>query len=133
MAKRMAMIFGSMFVVVGLFGYVPNPLVGPEGLFATNNAHNIAHLLIGILLLVAAFASERASIMSMHVFGAVYALLAVLGFAAVGDEGHAMLLDVVHINGADNWLHVALAILLIGSALSVSRTHRTEVPSTPVR
>lgn len=124
MAKRLALIFGVVFVIVGLLGYVPNPLVGPEGLFMTNGAHNMAHLLIGIALIVAAMMSERASILSMHLWGAVYALLAILGFAAAGETGHADLFGLVHINGADNWLHVVLAIALIGSALAASRTHR---------
>ena len=130
MAKRLAMIFGAIFVVVGLLGYIDNPLVGPTGMFATNGNHNLAHLLIGIVLIIASTRTERASILSMHVFGAVYALLAVLGFSALGSEGHTMLLGLVHINGADNWLHVVLAIALIGSALAVSRGHRTLAPST---
>jgi hypothetical protein len=71
--------------------------------------------------------------MAMHIFGAIYALLAVMGFAAVGDEGHSMLLGLVHINGADNWLHVFLAIALIGSALAASRSHRTVVGSHATR
>ena len=43
MAKRLAMIFGVVFVLVGLLGYVDNPLVGPVGMFATNGTHNLAH------------------------------------------------------------------------------------------
>jgi hypothetical protein len=125
MGKRLAVIFGVLFVVVGLMGYVDNPLIGPDGLFTTNDNHNLAHMLIGVGMIIAAMAGERAAIMSMHVFGAVYALLAVLGFAAVGSEGHAMLFGLVHVNGPDNWLHVFLAVALIGSALAASRTHRT--------
>lgn len=125
MGKRLAMIFGAIFVLVGLLGYVDNPIIGPAGIFATNSTHNLAHLLIGAIMIIAATRTERAAIMSMHIFGAVYALLAVLGFAAVGEEGHSMLLGMVHINGADNWLHLFLAVALVGSALAVSRTHRT--------
>lgn len=124
MAKRLCMVFGVVFVLVGLLGYVSNPIVGPDGLFATNSAHNLAHLLIGVVMLIAGTQTERASIMAMHVFGALYALLAVLGFAALGEEGHAMLLNMVHINGADNWLHAFLAVALIGTALLAQRTHR---------
>ena len=76
-------------------------------------------------MIIAATRTERASILSMHVFGAVYALLAVLGFASLGSEGHTMLLGLVHINGADNWLHLILAVALIGTALAASRGHRT--------
>ena len=93
-------------------------------MFATNGAHNVVHLLIGLVMLIASRRTERASVMTMHVFGALYALLAVIGFASIGDEGHAMLMNTVHINGADNWLHAFLAIALFGSALLGQRTHR---------
>jgi hypothetical protein len=87
----------------------------------TNAAHNWAHVLIGAVMLVAASKSERAAYLSMLVFGAVYGLLAVMGYAATGAEGHANLLGMVHVNGNDNWLHVVLAVVLIASALGTRR------------
>lgn len=56
-------------------------------------------------------------------FGAVYALLAVMGFTSIGTEGHTNLLGMVHINGADNWLHVFLAVTMIGVAIAAHRSH----------
>jgi hypothetical protein len=123
MNKRWAMIFGAAFVLVGLLGYVPNPLIGPDGLFMTNGAHNMAHLLIGVILLVASTQSERAAYLSNMTFGAVYGLLALMGFASIGNEGHANLLGMVHINGADNWLHLFLALAMIGVAMAAHRSH----------
>jgi hypothetical protein len=55
----------------------------------------------------------------------LYALLALLGYATIGAEGHTLLLGLVHINGNDNWLHVLLAVVLIVSALSTRRHVRT--------
>ena len=124
MAKRLAMLFGAVFVVVGLLGFVPNPIVGPTGFFATNSTHNLAHLLIGAILLFAGTQTERTAYINLMIFGAVYALLAVMGFAQIGEEGHGMLMGMVHINGNDNWLHVVLAVALIGGALS-TRSRRT--------
>jgi hypothetical protein len=121
MAKRLALIFGAIFVLVGLLGFVPNPLIGPTGFFMTNAAHNWAHVLIGAAMLVASSQSERAAYLSMLIFGAVYGLLAIMGYAATGAEGHANLLGMVHVNGNDNWLHVVLSVLLIASALSTRR------------
>jgi|SRR4051794_13541537 len=121
--KRWAMIFGAAFILVGLLGYVPNPLVGPDGLFETNGAHNMTHLLIGVILVIASTQSERAAYLSNMTFGVLYGLLALMGFASVGDEGHTNLLGMVHINGADNWLHVFLAVAMIGSALGAHRSH----------
>jgi 4-hydroxybenzoate polyprenyltransferase len=119
------MIFGAMFVVVGLLGYVSNPLIGPDGLFMTNGAHNLTHLLIGVILLVASTQTERAAYLSNMTFGALYGLLALMGFASIGNEGHTNLLGMVHINGADNWLHVFLAVAMIGAAMAAhrGRTH----------
>ena len=126
MLKRLAMIFGATFVLVGLLGFVPNPIVGPDALFATNGAHNIAHLVIGAVLIFASTQTERAAWISLITFGVVYLLLAVMGYAAIGPEGHANLLGIVHINGNDNWLHVVLGVVLIVTALGARRTR--EVP-----
>jgi hypothetical protein len=123
MNKRWAMIFGAMFVLVGLLGYVSNPLIGPDGLFMTNGAHNMTHILIGAILLFASTQTERAAYLSNMTFGALYLLLALMGFAAIGDEGHTNLLGMVHINGADNWLHVALGVGMIGIAMAAHRGH----------
>jgi hypothetical protein len=99
MLKRLAMIFGAIFVLVGLLGFVPNPLVGPDGFFATNGAHNIAHVLIGAVLMFASTQTERAAWISLITFGVVYLLLAVMGYATIGAEGHTNLLGIVHVNG----------------------------------
>lgn len=125
MAKRLAMVYGAMFVLVALLGFVPNPIIGRDGLFMTNAAHDLVHLLLGAMLLVAATRTEGASVTTMLVVGAIYGLLALLGFAQIGTEGHTNLLGVAHINGADNWLHLTLAVLLIGSALALRWSHHT--------
>ena len=70
MLKRLAMIFGAIFILVGLLGFVSNPLVGPDGFFMTNGAHNIAHLLIGAVLVFASTQTERAAWISTRPSGA---------------------------------------------------------------
>ena len=124
MLKRMAMIFGATFVAVGLLGFVSNPLIGADGFFMTNAAHNLTHLLIGAVLLFAATQTERAAYLSLLTFGVLYLLLAVMGYATIGAEGHANLLGLVHINGNDNWLHVLLGVALIATALGARGTRR---------
>ena len=127
MLKRMAMIFGATFVVVGLLGFVPNPLVGPDGFFMTNAAHNLTHLLIGAVLMFAATQTERTAYLSLLTFGVLYLLLAVMGYATIGAEGHTNLLGLVHINGNDNWLHVLLGVALIATAFGARGTRRVAV------
>lgn len=125
MAKRFSTIYGAIFVLVGIMGFLDNPLVGEHGFFMTNAAHDWAHLLIGVVLLWAGQQNERSAYASMMGAGTLYALLALLGYATAGAEGHATLLGIVHVNGNDNWLHVLLAVVLIASALSTRRHVRT--------
>jgi hypothetical protein len=117
------MVFGGIFVLVGLLGFISNPIVGPAGMFVTNTVHNIAHILIGAMLLIAGARSASASVGALYTAGAVYLLLAVLGFATIGADSSTMLLGLVHINGPDNWLHLALGLVLIGLAWSGRRSH----------
>ena len=60
-AKTLAVVFGIVFVIVGLLGFVGNPLVGSMGLFMTNHAHDLVHLLIGVILLIVAYTAPAKS------------------------------------------------------------------------
>lgn len=128
MAKRFAIFFGAVFVVVGLLGFIPNSLVGDRGFFATNTAHDLTHIMIGAVMLFAGAQSERAAYLSMMIFGAIYGLLALMGYATAGAEGHTRLLGMVHINGNDNWLHMLIAVALIACALG-TRRHVASLPA----
>jgi hypothetical protein len=61
MAKTLALVFGIVFIVVGILGFIPNPIVGHDALFHTNSVHNLVHLIIGIVLLIGAGAGEGLS------------------------------------------------------------------------
>lgn len=109
MAKKIALLLGIVFVLVGLLGFVPNPIVGMAGIFETDMLHNLVHILFGIILIVAA--KKGAAMLWLKVLGVVYLLLAILGFLMVPEGG--MLLGLVHANAADHWLHVVLGIVLV--------------------
>lgn len=108
MAKKLAVVFGVVFVLVGLLGYVPNPIVGPMGMFVTDGTHNLVHLLIGVILLIAGSKGGAASAKALKVFGFVYLILAVDGFIQP-----TMLLGFVTANTADTYLHLVLGIVLL--------------------
>lgn len=112
MAKMLAILFGVIFVVVGVLGFVPNPLVGAGALFDANTAHNIVHLAVGLVLLAIAFWASAKSALWLKILGAVYLLVAVLGFVMPSP-----LLGIIEINSADNWLHVLLGVVLILAGL----------------
>ena len=116
------MILGIVFVIVGVLGFIENPIVGEYGYFMTNAVHNLAHLLIGIIMLVMASKGEASAAMSMTIFGVVYLLLAVLGFVM-----SSPLLGLVEYNAADNWLHVVLGVVL----LVLGMTNKGSAPAMP--
>jgi hypothetical protein len=108
MAKKFAVIFGIVFVLVGLLGFVSNPIVGDTGFFHTDALHNIVHLLVGIVLLIAAGAGTRASALWLKIWGAVYLVLFLVGLVQPD-----MLLGLVGANKNDTYLHLVLGVVLI--------------------
>jgi hypothetical protein len=109
MLKTAALVFGVVFLLVGILGFVP--AAAPNGMllgvFHVNAAHNVVHLLSGAVALWAGLTSVSASRLYFRVFGVVYALVAVLGFFAARD---GMLLGLITNNPPDTWLHVAIAV-----------------------
>lgn len=124
MAKKLAMVFGVVFVLVGLLGFISNPIVGAHGYFFTNHTHDIVHLLVGIVMIIMSAQGEAAGAMSLTIFGVVYLLIAVLGFVM-----KTPLLGLVAYNGADNWLHVVLGVVLLAAGLSLKKG--SAAPSMP--
>jgi len=74
--KRIALIFGVIFVIVGVLGWVPafNPDGKLLGLFDVNPAHNLVHLATGIVGIIAGMSSDKASKTLFQVFGVIYAV-----------------------------------------------------------
>jgi len=113
-AKTIANLFGAMFIFVGILGFVPNPIVSPGGIFAVNGMHNMVHPLTGLaFLLGTGLGYPRNTILGIGVY---YVLVAILGFFTKGD----MLLGIIHINAADRWLHVMLAVVILVGGLLVA-------------
>ncbi|HSE83304.1 MAG TPA: DUF4383 domain-containing protein [Thermodesulfobacteriota bacterium] len=122
MAKKLAWLFGIVFVLVGILGFIPNPIVGHNAVFHTNAVHNLVHLIIGVFLIIGGTQGEATASKFLVIFGVVYLLVAILGFFSVDASGRGMLLGLVAINVADNWLHVVLAVALIGTGLMAGKT-----------
>ena len=114
-AKTAAIVLGAVFVLVGVLGFIPNPIVGPDGIFMTNMSHNLIHLVSGAVLLAGAYTSLGPSL-ALKIIGVIYAIVAILGFVMSGD----MLLGMVAMNTADRWLHVLLAIVLLAAGFGLN-------------
>jgi preprotein translocase subunit Sss1 len=114
MTKKLSMVLGVVFIIVGILGFIPNPIVGMDKIFHTNLIHDLVHILLGVVLLVGGSKSNAGASMTLKVVALVYLLVAILGFIM----GPGKLLGLVEVNSADNWLHLVLALVLFGSSMA---------------
>jgi len=124
--RLVATIFGAVYILVGLLGFTVTSgvdflAVGGEGglllgIFEVNPLHNIAHLLIGAALLIGGLAGVRAAKGVNITVGAAYLLLGIVGFF-IADSA----LNVLALNTADHFLHLASALVLLGVGLGADR------------
>jgi hypothetical protein len=121
---------GAVFLLVGILGFIPGIttnydqlMVGGHhstamllGLFQVSVLHNVVHLAFGVagLLLARTVAGARNFLV---VGGAIYAVLWVYGVVVQFDSP----LNFVPLNTVDNWLHLALAVVMLGLGLTLGR------------
>ena len=98
MATQWTWIIGVVFTVIGIWGYLSAPALG---VFAVDGAHNFAHLLTGIMSILAALGGEQYAKTFLKVLGVFYAVMFTLGLV-----GGGKILGTVTTNGADNLLHL---------------------------
>ncbi len=121
-ARTFALIFGILYVAVGLSGFIPGVTTPMEagapdlaldagygrafGLFPVNILHNIVHLAIGLWGLASyrRFAAARAYARGLAIF---YGLLAVLGLIPLTNTTFGL----IPIFGHDVWLHLVSALI----------------------
>ncbi len=101
------MIVGVVFILLGLIGFVNDPILG---IFEVDTLHNLVHLASGILALVFASQGEAQARRFALILGIVYGLVTILGFLS-GDSGE--ILGLISTNGADNVLHLVLTIVFL--------------------
>jgi hypothetical protein len=119
--RTFALIFGIVFVAVGVLGFVPgvmHPAMGDHnvtmtrnygdllGLFPVNMLHNLVHILFGIwgLLAYRSLAGSKTYFRSVAI---LYAILTILGLIPAFDTTFGL----IPIYGNDVWLHALLAIV----------------------
>lgn len=128
--QKAALVTGAVFLLVGVLGFIPGVttnfdqlgFAGPGsealllGLFQVSILHNIVHFLFGVAgVLMAKSASGARNYLIGG--GAVYLLLWIYGLVI----GHDTPANFVPFNHADNWLHLFLAIGMIGIGVLLSR------------
>jgi uncharacterized membrane protein (UPF0136 family) len=126
--QTVALVFGIVYLLVGILGffvtkfdnfatYNTDKLLG----FQLNPLHNIVHILIGLFLLGAGRGHRSARGANMTV-GIAYAVVFLLGLVLASKTTSANFLA---LNGADNGLHIATAVVLLAVAFLADKTYRT--------
>jgi hypothetical protein len=125
--RLVATVFGAVYLLVGLVGFVVTSGVGfvsTEGanliIFEINPLHNVIHLAIGAALLYAGVKDVQLARTVNTAVGAVYLLVGILGLFLLNSP-----LNIIALNGADNVLHLASAVLLLGVGLSLDKVPAT--------
>jgi hypothetical protein len=125
-----ASVVGVAFLVPGVLGFIPGittnydmlDFAGHEsgakllGIFGISVLHNIVHLAFGIAGLVFArtLTGARGYLLGS---GVIYLLLAMYGLLI----DHESAANFVPIDTADNWLHLVLAVGMLGLAAVLGR------------
>lgn len=129
MAKTIAMVFGVVYTVVGLAGFIP-ALGGSFTMQSStllhiadvNVLHNVVHLVIGIAGLTMSKTEESAGTFC-KTFGVILLLIGLLGFVQPGFFG------LMSIGGYDIWIHLISGAILtyagfaMASSGSAATTH----------
>ena len=121
--RQVTMVVAVVFLLVGILGFIPGittnydtmQFAGHEseakllGVFQVSVLHNIVHLLFGIVGLAMARRADTARTFLIG-GGVVYLLLFIYGLFI----DHESTANFVPLNTADNWLHLLLAVGMIG-------------------
>jgi hypothetical protein len=118
LAQTLALAFGAVFLLVGILGFIPGitedapgSFAGEDsegsifGVFQTSVLHNLAHLLFGVGILAAR--KHSTALTYLLVSGIAYAGLFLLGILGV--------MDWLPADDTDDWLHLVLAVVLLGA------------------
>nr|WP_322632790.1 DUF4383 domain-containing protein [Glycomyces albidus] len=131
--QKATMFVALVFVLVGLLGFVPGITTDYDsmtfaghhssaelfGIFEVSVLHNLVHLLFGVVGFLMA-RSVSGSVTYLIVGGAIYFVLWLYGLLIDLDSSA----NFVPVNDADNWLHLILAVGMIGLGAAFARSAR---------
>lgn len=128
--QTVATVFGAVFLLVGILGFVPGittnfeeiQFAGHEsgamllGIFQISILHNIVHLLFGVagLALARTFSGARSYLVGG---GIIYFVVFLYGLFVGQDSGA----NFVPLNTADNWLHLVLSVAMVAAGVLLAK------------
>ncbi len=130
LVRRVTALVGVVFLLVGVAGFIPGitthlgeiTFAGHDsptkllGVFQVSVLHNIVHLLYGVVGLILA-RTARTALLYLIGGGVIYLVLWIYGL--VTDKMSTA--NFVPMNRADDWLHFALGVGMIGLGLILGR------------
>jgi hypothetical protein len=128
-AQTIACVVAVVFLLVGVLGFIPGITTEYDtmtfaghhseamllGVFAVSVLHNIVHLLFGVVGLL--MARTVAGAVGFLVWGGVVYLGLWIYGLLIDQETAA---NFVPVNTADNWLHLALGVVMLGLGVMFS-------------
>ena len=109
MANKICTVLGVVFLLVGALGFVMPGLLGAH----LNTNHNVVHLVSGALaLFIGVKGSASGARTFCLVFGSVYLLLGIAGFAMGMIEVAGLMLGAV-----DHAIHIALGVVFLAGGM----------------
>ncbi|HEX7724523.1 MAG TPA: DUF4383 domain-containing protein [Candidatus Paceibacterota bacterium] len=120
MAKTTSWVFGIIFVIAGIWGLFSHPAAA-LGFIAADITSSIIHLVVGLILL--ALANKASAAMALKIFGIIYILWAILGFASASFTA---------IDTVTTWFYlvVGIVIAILGFA---SKGSSAAAPAAPAQ
>lgn len=130
-SQQLAMLLGAVFLIVGIAGFIPGittelygglDFAGKDseaellGIFQVSWLHNIVHLLFGIAGLAMARTLDGAR---TFLIGGGVIYLALWLYGLITDNASSA--NFVPMNTADEWLHFALGVGMIGLGVITTR------------
>ncbi len=126
-AKTAAIFFGVVFILIGILGYIPNPIVGEsaDAVFHADSIHSIVHIASGVLFLLFGIAAPQNASGFLKIFGIVYFVIGVIGLVNIGSAAMTKVFGFLHVNQSDNYLHIGLGLVILLAGIFLPASTRS--------
>ena len=119
MAKTFCKVLGVVFLLVGVAGFAAPRLLDAH----LNPAHNVVHIVSGVLALYFGFAGTLSAAKAFSlIFGIVYLGLGMLGLAFGAPPDRTWMVGPQHFGTADHSIHLLLGAAFLAGGLFTKKT-----------